>query len=106
MREHALSEREAALLGRVHSWQKRATVSWLGLAGLLFATCANYSSTDEFVARQKVTIGQGRPLAQIEGGIITLTDATGRKAEVSATGIRFLDAAGKQTGSVAATAKR
>lgn len=84
-----------ALKDELRRWQRRAVLSWLGLSTLAFATCANYSATDDLVARRQLTVGQEATAVHVQNGVITVKGKDGRKAILDAAGITFHDAAGK-----------
>ncbi len=80
------------------AWRSRALASWVVLAVLAFVTCANYSSTDDLVARRQLSVGESGARVHVQGGVITLYGADGRKAVLTADGMVLLDAVGKETG--------
>lgn len=85
----------AALRSEVLAWQRRAFISWLALFGIVLATCANYTATDDLVARRKLTVGDSGATVHVENGVVTVTGTDGGKAVLSSAGLTVTKAGAK-----------
>lgn len=79
----------------LRTWRARAVASWLLLALLAVATCANYSATDDLVARRQLSVGETGARVHVQGGVVTVFGADGRKAVLTADGLVLQDPSGK-----------
>ena len=80
----------------LRTWRGRAVASWVLLALLGAATCANYSATDDLVARWQLSVGETGARVHVQGGVVTVFGADGRKAVLTADGLVLQDPGGNE----------